>query len=314
MVGSSSGPRSLPAIRPAPAVAVRSSTEVATRTRGELPLLAAEDPDRVVGLVPLVRLLGGVSGVLGALAIAASAAMGHVLLTIIAAAMTALILIALWEDTRLANALEQWRRKNFETAEASLALIAGSSRRSPWQRQRARTFLAALAWRRGDVDLALSWVEARLAGPRRGRVDRWQEWLAEATRVKLLALCGRAEDARSALASLGSPPPERYARRVAAEIGLWVAFASDAPQRAREDVDRWAQWIEEDLDDNTSDSGAAHALLAWAYAGLGRRDRALAMAAAVRAGQAEGGALARHYPRLWQWLVHYGAGVSPGRE
>ncbi|MCA9709783.1 MAG: hypothetical protein KDK70_28345, partial [Myxococcales bacterium] len=166
----------------------------------DLPVLADGELDRMVGFVRIVRLLGGMLGTLGALAALTGITLRLPGLAIGATVLSSLILYALWEDTRLAKALELLRRRKIEAAEAALAKIADSTRRSPWQRQRARTYLASLAWRRGDVEQALQWIQARLAVPRRGREDPAERWLAQATEVQLLALAGHGVEAEGALA------------------------------------------------------------------------------------------------------------------
>lgn len=292
-------------------LATKSSTEVAAAGRPrrypDLPVMLANDLDRLVGMVPLVRMLGALCALLGSLAIMVCVSIGSMVLASVATVMTGLILYALFEDTRLVNALELIRRRKHDAAEVSLARIATSSRRSPWQQQRARTFLAALSWRRGDAEQSLQWIEARLAGRRPDREDPWHRWLARATHVQLLAVVGRAADARAALAKLPEPPPEEQARRVAADTALLVAFVSDDPDAVRDRLDAWEPAIRA-----RSDGALSVALLAWANAGRGDRDRALALTRIARERDTDG-LLERRYPRIWQWVERYDSGFHYGR-
>ena len=274
----------------------------------DLPVLQEGELDRMVGFVRIVRLLGGMLGTLGALAAMAGATMGLPGLAIAATVMSGLILYALWEDTRLAKALELLRRRRSSEAEAALARIADSTRRSPWQRQRARTYLASLAWRRGDVEQALQWIQARLAVPRRGREDPGERWLAHATEIQLMAQAGHTEDARAALARLGSPPPDEFAELVEAQTALLVAFASNDPDSVRDRIDQWQRLVQE-----RDGVGVALALLAWANEGRGVRDRAITLVREVRQ-RGDHGHVARYYPRLWQWIERYEHGLHYGRR
>jgi hypothetical protein len=274
----------------------------------DLPVLIDGEIDRMVGFVQIVRLLGGMLGTLGGLAVVAGAVLGMPVLTTMSALLVGLILYALWEDTRLAKALDLLRRRRTGAAESALARIAASSRRSPWQRQRARTYLASLAWRRGDMEQALQWIQARLAGPRRGREDPGERWLAQATEVQLLAQAGHVAEARKALQGLPPPAPDEHAELVAVETALLVAFVGDDPDAVRDRLDEWEPLV------RTRDGvGVSLALLAWAQAGCGARDRALSLSREV-AQQADRGHLGRHYPRLLQWIERYGDGLHYGRR
>lgn len=274
----------------------------------DLPVLIDGEIDRMVGFVQIVRLLGGMLGTLGGLAVVAGAVLGMPVLTTVSALLVGLILYALWEDTRLAKALDLLRRRRVGAAETALAEIAASPRRSPWQRQRARTYLASLAWRRGDVEQALQWIQARLAGPRRGREDPGERWLAQATEAQLLAQAGHVAEARQALQALPPPAPDEHAELVAAETALLVAFVADDPDAVRDRLDEWDPIVR--VRDGV---GVSLALLAWAHAGCGARDRALALSREV-AQHADRGHLGRHYPRLLQWIERYGDGLHYGRR
>lgn len=273
----------------------------------DLPVMLGGELDRLVGFVQIVRLLGAMLGVLGTLAAVAGVTLGLPVLTVVSVLLSGLILYALWEDTRLASALELLRKRRHDAAEQALASIAASPRRSAWQRQRARTYLASLAWRRGDVEQALSWMQARLGAPRRGREEPTERWLALATEVQLLALAGHAPEAREALAELPPPPPDERAELVAAQTALLVAFVGDQPDTVRDRLDEWAPIIDE-----RDGLGLGVALLAWANAGRGRRDRAIQLVREARQRDRDGH-LARSYPRLWQWVERYDEGFHPGR-
>ncbi|MEX1361712.1 MAG: hypothetical protein AB1Z98_01190 [Nannocystaceae bacterium] len=274
----------------------------------DLPVLLGGELERLVGFVRIVRLLGGMLGALGALATLAGIALGLPVLALVSTLISGLILYALWEDTRLASALELLRRRRTEAAQAALAKIAGSSRRTPWQRQRARTYLASLAWRRGDVEQALSWIQARLSASRRGREEPTERWLALATEVQLLAQGGHGREAREALAKLPPPPPDEQAELVAAQTALLVAFIGNEPDAVRDRLDQWDGLVQD-----RDGVGLGIALLAWANAERGARDRAIALAREVRQRDRDGH-LARYYPRLWQWIERYEEGYHPGRS
>lgn len=274
----------------------------------DLPVLIDGEIDRMVGFVQIVRLLGGMLGTLGGLAVVAGAVLGMPALTTVSALLVGLILYALWEDTRLAKALDLLRRRRLPAAEAALADIAASSRRSPWQRQRARTYLASLAWRRGDVEQALTWIQARLSGPRRGREEPGERWLAQATEVQLYAQAGHVAEARQALQALSPPAPDEHAELVAVETALLVAFVADDPDAVRGRLDEWEPIVRA-----RDGVGVSLSLLAWAHAGCGARDRALACCREV-AQRADRAHLGRHYPRLLQWIERYGDGLHYGRR
>lgn len=274
----------------------------------DLPVTVDGELDRMVGMIPVVRLLGGMLGSLGALAALASVTLGMPTLTLASTVLSMLILYALWEDTRLAKALELLRRQRLGAAEEALAKIAASTRRSPWQRQRARTYLASLAWRRGDVEQALQWIQARLGVPRRGREDPGERWLSRATEAQLLALAGHVPEARTALRLLPPPPPDEHAELVAVQTALLVAFVADDPDAVRDQLDGWEAMVRE-----RDGVGVCLCLLAWANAGRGARDRAIGLMREV--GQrADRGHVARHYPRLWQWIERYSDGFHYGRQ
>lgn len=274
----------------------------------DLPVLIDGEIDRMVGFVQIVRLLGGMLGTLGGLAVVAGAVLGMPALTTVSALLVGLILYALWEDTRLAKALDLLRRRRLPAAEAALAEIAASSRRSPWQRQRARTYLASLAWRRGDVEQALTWIQARLSGPRRGREEPGERWLAQATEVQLYAQAGHVAEARQALQALSPPAPDEHAELVAVETALLVAFVADDPDAVRDRLDEWEPIVRA-----RDGVGVSLSLLCWAHAGCGARDRALACWREV-AQRADRAHLGRHYPRLLQWIERYGDGLHYGRR
>lgn len=274
----------------------------------DLPALVDGELERMVGLVQIVRLLGGMLGTLGMLSALAGVALRLPVLAIVSTSLVGLILYALWEDTRLAKALDLVRRRRLPAAEAALAKIAASSRRSPWQRQRARVYLASLAWRRGDVEQALQWIQARLSGPRRGREDPGERWLAQATEAQLLAQAGHVVEAREALRALPPPAPDEYAELVAVETALLVAFVADDADAVRDRLGEWDSLV------RTRDAvGVSLSLLAWANAACGARDRALALMREV-VERVDRAYLARHYPRLWQWIERYGDGFHYGRR
>ncbi|MEM7159170.1 MAG: hypothetical protein AAF799_40410 [Myxococcota bacterium] len=275
----------------------------------DLPVMMASELERMVGFVPIVRLLSGLVGVLGTLATAAGISMGLPALAGAAALLSGLILYALWEDTRLASALDLLRKRRTPAAEAALAKIASSPRRSAWQRQRARTYLASIAWRRGDVEQSLQWIQARLAVPRHRRQEPTEGWLAMATEVRLLALAGHVSQAKEALGKLPKPPPrDEDLEMIAAETALLVAFVADDADAVRDELDGWEPLVSE-----RDGVGLGLALLAWANAGRGDRDRALRWVRALQSRE-DNGHLQRFYPRLWQWIERYDAGFHYGRK
>lgn len=286
------GPPALPApeASDAPSISVR---------HRDLPVVQPGEFDRMVGFVRIVRLLGGMLGTLGVLAAVAGITLGLPALAIGATVLTTLILYALWEDTRLATALELLRRRRLAEGEAALVAIARSGRRSLWQRQRARTYLASLAWHRGDPDSALRWLQARLAVPRRGREDPGDRWLAEASEVQLLAVTGQIYEAAVALDMLAPPPPDPYAELLRVQLALLIAFVRDDADMVRDEIDAWEPIICE-----RDGIGVGVALLAWANAGRGALDRAMMLVRVTREhGDREH--LERYYPRLWQWIERY---------
>ncbi len=274
----------------------------------DLPALIDGELDRMVGLVQIVRLLGGMLGTLGLLAAAAGVALGLPALAIVSTSLVVLILYALWEDTRLAKALDYLRRGRLPAAEVALAKIADSGRRSPWQRQRARVYLASLAWRRGDVEHALQWIQARLSGPRRGREDPGERWFVLATEAQLLAQAGHVAEAREALQALPPPAPDEHAELVAVETALLVAFVADDADGVRDRLRGW-----ESLVRARDGVGVSLSLLAWAHAACGARDHALTLIREVEE-RVDRGHLAQYYPRLWQWIERYGDGFHYGRH
>lgn len=260
----------------------------------------AADADRAVGFVRLVRVLVSVPmTTLGVLAVGAGLAVGNVILAVLAAIITVLLVYALSHDTQLTKALEMLRRGDLRAAEAGMLRVALAPRRPGLQKQRARAYLAAIGWMRGDHAMALKWTRARLAAHEEGPSTSYDRFVTAATEVQLLALLGRVAEARERAVELPAPPPTDACAHVAATTALLVAHAASDPEPVRDRVDEWTPLIDE-----YDDTGLSSGLLGWAYDALGRREKALWQTRrALEHGDAEH--LRMHAPRLWRWLSSY---------
>lgn len=278
-----------------------SAAELSRRLRG-LPLCDPGDLDRTAGFVRLVRtLVVGPLTSLGLLAATAGLAVGEYALASLAAGMTGLIVYSLWHDTQLTKSIELLRRGQLSAAESGMRRVADDADRPAPQRQRARTYLAAIGWARGDHEMALEWTRARnttISDPRTPAEERYR---SRATEVQLLALLGRSAEARHALGSLPEEPDDQDARMTAATTRLLVAFATSDPDSVARDLDAWqAKFLLED------DLGLFTALLAWCRDALGQREAAVWLVARL-SDHGDAQFLRAHLPALWRWLERFDA-------
>jgi hypothetical protein len=226
----------------------------------------------------------------------------------VSGAITALILVSLWSDTRLTKSVELLRRGELSAATVGFRRVADTAHRLAPQRYRAYGYLAAIAWRKADHDAALGWIRARRrALERTGAGTSDERWATEATEVWLLALLGLAADAEAALQRLPAAPPDAEAKRVEITARLLVAFARDEADELRPQLRRWAGFCEDH-----DRLGLASAALAWAFDATGDRDAAWTLAERTRA-RADHDHLHTHAPRLHRWLSTYGHSQPYGR-
>jgi hypothetical protein len=264
-----------------------------------LPLLDPEELERATGFVWIVRsfVTLPLTG-LGLLATIASVIVGNVPAAAFSIGITVLIVVSLHRDLQLSNAIELLRRGDVAGAEGSLRRIAAGSNRAVPQRQRARSYLAGLAWMRGDLEVALQWTRAWLeADTTSSAAD--ERYLAAASEVQLLALLGEQDDAQDAFARLPAKPRGERAAIADATCRLLVAFCRSDAEPVRSELDAWVR-----LCDRVDDHGLPTGLLAWAHDAVGMSDRAIGLVHAARE-RARGSALQRQAPALAQWLVTY---------
>jgi hypothetical protein len=232
---------------------------------------------------------------LGLLATLVSLAGGNPWLTILAGTTTALILYAVWDDTRMSHAAELVRRGHHGAAYPRLLQLARPAARASPRRLRAQGMLAGLAWRRHDHAEALEWTQARRLAERELRASSHDRFLSGATEVQLLCVLGRGEQAHALLQSLPEPPSERT-REVAVTTWLFVAFALGQVELVQSRLDDWEPRVR-----RTDEVGTTLALLAWAREATGDRDRAAPLVSLVRA-HGDARHLETHYARLWRWV------------
>jgi len=260
-----------------------------------LPLCEPEELEHAAGFARLVRVLVSAPLLgLGVLAAAAGFAAGHGFLGLLASVTTALVVGALRDDTRINASLELLEKGELHGAEAGMRNVAESHNRPLPQRQRARGYLVAIAWARADHREALRWIQARNAAlADQTRVPLDERYASLATEVQLLALLGRAEEARARLADLPPCPPTEAFAALAAQTTLLVAFASDDAEAVADHLDAWeARFAPHDR------LGLLTCLLAWARDALGQRDAARWI---VERGPERTAFVERHCPRLAQW-------------
>jgi hypothetical protein len=286
----SSDPRAaLPAAAFGPAAPMREPS-----LRG-LPLLDAEELERATGFVWIVRSFVTVplTG-LGVLATVASVIVGNLPAAAFSIAITVLIVLSLHRDTQFSNAIEMLRRGELAAAEGSLRRIAVASNRGVPQRQRARSYLAGIAWMRGDLEVALQWTRAWIeADTTSSAAD--ERYLFAASEVQLLALLGEHDEAEARLDRLPERPRGARGAIADATCRLLVAFCRGAAEPVRGELDAWVR-----LCDRVDDHGLPTGLLAWAHDALGMTEPAVALVHRARKSS-----LQRQAPALAQWLVAY---------
>jgi len=276
-----------------PEVAVVEPEVVRRELRGLL-LSDFSELGAAAGFGRLVRMLVSAPLVLiGVLTAAAGFAAGQGFLGLLGTVMTALIVGALRDDTRINAALELLERGELRGAEAGMRNVANSNDRQFQQRQRARMYLVAIAWARADHREALQWIQDRNRGMlTQVGVPLDERFASLSTEVQLLALLGRGEEAHTLLSRLPPCPADTSLEHMAARSELLVAFALDDPERVFAKLDGWERrWARADR------LGMMGALLGWAWNTLGQRERATYLMMAVRReGDLE--FLERHCPRL----------------
>jgi len=278
---------------------------ISLRLRG----LALFDPTELSGSSGfgwVVRaLVAGPLTSIGLLACLAALAMGDVLVASMSATLTGLIIHALRHDTRFAMALEQLRRGELKAAEMGLRMVAMGSDHPEPQRQRARGYLVAIAWARGDHRTAFEWVRAHNEGDALRHMDGDDRYASVATEIQLLALLGRREEAARALRALPSAPSGKSGCRTEAMTRLLVAFAVDDAQSVKADLDAWAAELTGD-----DDPGLVTGLVAWCRDALGRREDAHWLVERVRRRAGAAAFVRTHVPRLWQWVETFEGGTG----
>jgi hypothetical protein len=279
-------------------LAPRGPSSPAVARAPELPVFDPNEAERAVDFVRFVRLLvAWPMTTLGVLAFGAGLALGHAWFALAAAVVTTLIPVSLWDDMRLARALELLGRGNPEGAQEGLRRVATSSRRFGPQRQRACAALAALAWRRCDHEAALHWIQARrrlLGRSTAGSGTTEERWSTAASEVWLLALLGHAHEAQALLDRL-EPAPHDDGRIVEITAHLLVAFARDDAEAVRPHLDAWTSVCE-----TRDELGLASVALAWASSVCGRRDAAMTWAHRICDDRLRH--VRAHAPRLHRWL------------
>ena len=264
-----------------------------------LPLLDTDELERATGFVWIVRSFVTVplTG-LGVLATVASMIVGNVPAAAFSIAITVLIVLSLHRDTQFSKAIELVRRGELDAAEGSLRRIVASSSRAIPQRQRARTYLAGVAWMRGDLEAALLWTRAWLDADT-GSSAADERYLCAASEVQLLALLGEHEEAQARFDRLPDRP--RGDRGTIADVTcrLLLAFCRGDAEGVRGELDAWARLCE-----RVDDHGLPTGLLAWAYDALGETARAVELVKVPRA-RTRDSALQRQAPALAQWLGAY---------
>lgn len=265
------------------------------RTLEGLPLCDPSEIERATGFVRTVRSLVTIPLTsLGIIASLAALSVGNLLAATLAGAATLGVVVSLVRDTRLSVALDRLRAGRLAEAEHGMSTLVQPDASPDRQRGRAEAYLAAIAWARGKHDVALKWTRARGETLERFGAPDDEVFLNDASAVLLLALCGELDEAAAALAELGPVPPgERWARADAA-ARLSVAFGRDDVEPIREHLDGWRGLV-------GPDAPLLSAWMAWALDRAEQHDDAREAADAARRDTA---AVARHVPRLADWLSH----------
>jgi len=189
----------------------------------------------------------------------------------VSAIITVLLQVTLYDDVRLAHALDLVRRGDLARARRSLRALAHARGHRPEQRQRACVVLGALAYRQGELERARRWIGAAADLERvRPGSDMGRRFEVLASEVLLFAQAGATEEARQRLAELPpAPPGDELAALWRVHVTLLCAFVSGRVESVERELDEWAPLVRE-LDA----VGPTAALLGWAFAAAGRHDRA----------------------------------------
>lgn len=236
----------------------------------ELPAFDADDVSREVGFVRAVnRFVALPLGVLGVLAVLGAVATGKLLAALAAAVTTVLLQVTLYDDIRLAHALDLVRRGEMTRARRSLQRLALARGRRSEERERACAVLAALAYRRGELDSTVDWTRAA-AELERARVgsDGHHRFFVLVSEVLVLAQSGATEDACARLSELpAAPAGDEIAALWRVHVALLCAFVAGRVEEVEGELDGWAPFVR-----RVDSVGATAALLGWAFAAAGRHD------------------------------------------
>jgi len=237
----------------------------------QLPAFDPAELTRAVGFVKVVRRFIALPLlVLGLLATVAAVVTAHPFTALVAGVVTFALQWSLFDDMRLAHALDLARRGRIDEAEGRLLAIAAPPEAAGPRRQRARVVLAALAWKQGRLERALAWI--REASVHEQGPDADPDRIVElgASEVLLLALLGRGSDAAARLRELPKArSPEQLCWRI--HVELLTAFATGTVDEVRGELDRWAPTVR-----SQDAAGPTSALMAWAYDADDRHDEAAA--------------------------------------
>lgn len=261
-----------------------------------LPLCDASEIERATGFARTVRSLVTVPltslGLIGSLA---ALSVGNVLAATLAAAATLGVVVSLIRDTRLSVALDRLRTGQLAEAEQGMNSLVRRDVAPDRQRGRAEAYLAAIAWARGEHATALRWTRARGETLERVGAPDDECFLNDASVVLLLALLGDLDEAETALAELGPVPSgDRWARADAA-ARLSVAFGRDEPDRVGERLHTWVPLC----------GPQAPLLSAWVAWALAQGHGAEAAREVVAFARASTERVARHVPRLADWVSRF---------
>lgn len=261
-----------------------------------LPLCDPAEIERATGFVRTVRSLVTVPlTTLGLLATLAALSVGNLLAATLAGAATLGVVFSLVRDTRLSVALDRLRSGRLAEAEQGMHSLVQPHVSPDRQRGRAEAYLAAIAWARGHHAVALRWTKARGATLERVGAAADEVFLNEASAVLLLALLGKLAEAEAGLAQLGpTPEGDRWARAEAA-ARLCVAFGRDDVEPVRLHLHRWMPLL-------GADTPLLAAWMTWALDRVQRPEAAYQAAAIARS---DAPAVARHVPRLADWLSRF---------
>ncbi len=261
-----------------------------------LPLCDPSEIERATGFVRTVRSLVTIPVTsLGVLASVAALSVGNILAATVASAATLGVVISLVRDTRLSVALDRLRTGRLAEAEQGMSSLVQPNVSPDRQRGRAEAYLAAIAWARGDHGLALRWTRARGKTLERVGAPDDELFLNDASAVLLLALCGDVTEAREKLAELGATPPGDRWARAEASARLCIAFGRDDVEHVRDRLEGWTPLC-------SADAPLLSAWMAWALDRCEEHDAAHDAAAFARR---DPDALARHAPRLADWLSRF---------